>query len=323
MDTIGIDVGGTTIKAALVGPDGQLTSVMRIPSKPSASQADGLVRTIGEIIESLSGTERPPVGIGVAGLVDGRLGIVRESPNFPQWHDVPLARELSAMWPGRVIALDNDANAAGIAEAEFGQARGSASFLFFTLGTGVGGAVVLDGALWRGASGFAGELGHINVVPDGRRCGCGARGCLEQYASLNGLSHAVREYSLELDDAETLAESPRLPEELAALARAGNRAALECFQQVGYYLGLAVGSLLNVLNVERVVLGGGVAENLALFQHTLAETVAQHTFPPIFSAVSIHKSDLGPDAGIIGAAALARRATRLGSSTLSDSKRLF
>jgi glucokinase len=305
---IGIDLGGTYIKAGVVDESGEVHHTGRWPSSESCATAEGVAQTLADIIASL----RPhgdavAVGIGIAGLVDSRRGVVRESPNFPTWSNLRLVERLAEQGVGLPIAIDNDAHTIALGEAEAGSAQGYDSFLLLTLGTGVGGAIVLDGDVWRGRDGFAGELGHIVVQPEGHRCGCGGRGCLEQYASLQGLRHFVAANAIDIDGAEELLRSPDLGARLATRARAGDPAAIECFQQLGYWLGLGLSGLLNALNVGRVVLSGGIARALPLFEHAMLESIARQAFPAIFEGVTFAPGALGDDGGVLGAGVLASR----------------
>ena len=307
---IGIDVGGTSVKAGVVDAEGGVRHLRSIPVTDADRTEQGMVDLLAALVSDLCTAAGEggvsAVGIGAPGVVDVDEGVIKASPNFPEWKDYSLAARLAEAGVELPIALDNDANVVGLGEGRFGAATGIDSYILLTLGTGVGGALRLGGRLWRGVSGMAGELGHVNVVPDGRPCGCGSRGCLEQYASLNGLRHDVRERSLEIDDAEALLDDPDLPRKLDERAGKGDPDAIALFEQMGYWLGVGVGTLLNVLDVKTVIIAGGLAGALPRFQATMLSTISHHSFPAIHEGLRVIQGNLGARAGVLGAAALIR-----------------
>lgn len=305
--TLGIDVGGTRVKAGLVGADGALDRV-RVQGVEDVDRSEhGMVTLLAGLIdEYCAAAPVGAVGIGIPGAVDLAAGVVTRSPNFPAWVDLALRDRLVAAGVDLPLVLDNDANVVGVGESLFGAARGEDSFILLTLGTGVGGALRLGGRMWRGVHGMAAEIGHLNLVPGGRECGCGSAGCLEQYASQNGLRHEILENSIDLDDAEALAVDPDMPRKLFDLAARGNEPARAIWDRFGAWLGLGVGSLLNVLDVPLVVLGGGLAGALPIFQGSMLAAVSHSSFPAIHTGLRVVAGSLGDAAGILGAAALAR-----------------
>lgn len=309
---LGIDIGGTHIKAGLVDLEGRIVEELLVAVGEEIRTENAVIQTLRQLYDRCS-TERQPIaiGIGVAGVIDATAGIVTQSPNFPAWSNFALANKLTEAGISIPIAVENDANAVAMGELLFGAAKGIRNLIFLTLGTGVGGALILNGDLWRGQNGMAGELGHMVVFPDGRPCGCGSYGCLEQYASQVGLRHAVMERLLEIEDASQWINDPNLPKIVADLAVSGNEAALECFEAMGYALGLALGTLLNVLNINHIGLGGGLAAAFPLFEVPMRHTVESHSFPAVHANLNIFTGSLGRHAGILGAAApaftLARR----------------
>ena len=310
---LGIDVGGTRVKAGLVAPDGSLDRVQVIGVEAADRTEDGIVALLASLC---AGYRRDAdvvgVGLGIPGAVDVAAGVVTRSPNFPAWNDLALRGRLVAAGVDLPLALDNDANVVGVGEGVFGVARGEDSFILLTLGTGVGGALRLGGRMWRGVRGMAAELGHLNLVPGGRPCGCGSEGCLEQYASSNGLRHELLEAAMEIDDAEALSVDPDMPKKLFGMAARGDLAARGIWERFGSWLGLGVGSLLNVLDVRTVVLAGGLAGALPMFQEPLLAAVAHSSFPAIHAGLRVVCGSLGEAAGILGAAALAREELGVG-----------
>jgi glucokinase len=254
-----------------------------------------------EAVQEIAGPRRPSaIGIAAAGFVDAQGERVRFAPHLP-WRDEGVRARLAERWSAPVV-LDNDANCAARAEVVYGAVGDAGDALVITLGTGIGGAVVLDGAVHRGYNGMAGEFGHMQVVPDGRACECGGTGCWEQYCSGNALVRYVREH----DGADDLT-GPAVTE----AAEAGDRVARAAFESVGTWLGVGAANLVAAFDPEIVVVGGGpsIAGDLLLepARAALRESLvgaAHRTVPPLVRAA------LGPEAGAIGAAYLARQTFR-------------
>jgi len=240
------------------------------------------------------------VGIGAPGLVEN--GVVRCSPNLPGWNDVSLQRILGEALALPVI-LENDANAVAYGEKSTGAGRGLNSLICITLGTGVGGGLILDGKIWRGAFGMAGEVGHMVIEPEGNPCSCGNRGCLETYASATGIVRMAKEAVGRGDagwDVSTLTT-----EVLDEAARRGDKTAIRIFSEAGRSLGIGVASLLHILNPEAIIIGGGVVKAWELFYPSMAEEINRRCFREITERTKIIPASLGDDAGMLGAARLA------------------
>jgi glucokinase len=295
---VGVDVGGTKILAGVVATDGTVVEVVHAQT-PSRSDAAHVVEdTIVRAVQRLD--VRHPVagvGVGAAGFV-GLDGVVRFAPHV-SWRDEPLQQRLAdrLRLPVRV---DNDANTTALAELTVGAARGVREALCITLGTGIGGAVVMGGEVRRGSQGLAGEFGHVQVVPDGEPCPCGQRGCWEQYSSGTALRRAAVAHG-----APDGTEGPQV----TAAARAGAGWALRAFDDVGTWLGVGVAGLCSALDPEVVVIGGGLSAAgellLAPARRALADKLPgreHRTMPRLVGA------GCGPEAGMVGAAELARRA---------------
>lgn len=310
--SIGIDVGGTKIAAGVVDEMGKIITHLRRPSP--ASDADAIVSTIVSAAQDLrAGHDVESIGVGAAGFVDRVRRSITFAPNI-MWRDEPLADKLEEA-TGISTVIENDANAAAWGEFTYGVARNADSIVFVTLGTGVGGGIILNGKLLRGSNGFAGEIGHINLVPDGVRCGCGAQGCWEQYSSGTALVRIAR---------EAATTSPELAKTLLKLvdndpalitgytvtqaARMGCRAAIKAFDQAGRYVGIALADLVSVLDPDLFVLAGGVSEAGPLIRTPAEESFRDQQVGGDFRAtVPIVTAALGNDAGMIGAADLSRR----------------
>lgn len=305
---VGVDIGGTKVLAGVVDADGRVgrTATRTTPGRRVVAQQveDALVEAV---LDAADGSPLAGVGVAAAGFVDSTGERVMFAPHLP-WQGEPL-RDLLVERLGCPVGLDNDANCAARAEAHHGAARGAASALMITLGTGIGGAVLLGGQVLRGANGMAGEFGHMQVVPDGQPCECGRRGCWEQYCSGNALVRTVRTLMAEqpsvlLEMSGGRAEAVTGPMVTAA-AEEGDLVARQAFASVGDWLGVGTASLVAALDPEVVVVGGGVSaagDRLleparAALQRTLVGA-AHRRVPPLVGA------ELGPGAGMIGAARL-------------------
>jgi len=260
--TIGVDVGGTKVAAGAVDEDGRILEKVRRPTPSASPERTALV--IAEAVkELLDRHEASRVGVGAAGFIDEDGGTVRFAPNLA-WRDEPLREKIGGL-VGLPVTVDNDANASALAEVRFGAARGQSHVVFIALGTGIGAALVVDSQLYRGRWGMAGEPGHYRVVPDGRLCGCGNRGCWEQYASGSALVAEAREAA-----ARSPSGAARLLElaggtpagiggpEVTQAAREGDPVALSCFAIVGTWLGQGLADLATILDPGCFVIGGGV-----------------------------------------------------------------
>ncbi|PJJ56056.1 glucokinase [Mumia flava] len=311
---IGVDVGGTRVKAGVVDADGRVVERTEVDTPPLGTPE--VLDVIGEVVETLAaGLPRSTrVGIGAAGFVDATRSTVLFAPHLP-WRHEPL-RDAVTRRTGRRVLVDNDANCAAWAEWRFGAAQNEPDLVCLTLGTGIGGAIVVDGRLHRGRWGVAGEFGHMQVVPDGRPCECGNRGCLEQYASGNALAYAARRAvadDLPLGRRLVEAAAPAAPggATVGRLAAEGDADAVEVLAEVGRWLGVGLASLAAALDPGVFVVGGGVsvAGDLLLepARETLRRTLTGRGYRPDARVVRAH---LGNDAGLVGAADLARTRRR-------------
>ncbi|GAA2001316.1 ROK family protein [Nocardioides kribbensis] len=309
---IGVDVGGTKVLAAEVAPDDSLPRIAR-RSTPGRRVEVGLVETaLDEAVREVA-DGRPVAGVGLAaaGFVDAAGERVMFAPHLP-WRGEDVRARLAARWE-TVVALDNDANCAALAECVAGAAQGTSEALVVTMGTGIGGAVVLGGRVHRGTNGMAGEFGHAQVVPDGAPCECGGRGCWEQYSSGNALVRFARD---RLGHEPTVLEEMcgGVPERLLGpmvteAAEHGDLLARQAFASVGDWLGVGLANLVAAFDPEVVVVGGGVSAAgdrlLEPARSALARSLvgaAHRRVPPVLRA------RFGPEAGVVGAAYLARGA---------------
>jgi glucokinase len=317
---IGVDLGGTNLRVAVITAEGELLEKVRASTK-SLRVSDRVLDVMAAEIRRLSAKHSAlgpllGIGIGIPGILDLRAGILRKSPNLPGWEDCPVRDEIERRI-GTSVVLDNDANCAAMGEFWLGAGRGHDSLFMFTQGTGVGGGIVLNGKIWHGMTGMAGEPGHMTVEPDGPPCACGNRGCLEQYAGATAIMRMARDAAIS-GSAPGLARAMKKDpgfgaQNLHVLALAGDPAALEIFRRAGRALGIAVSGLINVLNVSVYCFGGGVAGAWDVLQPHVLEEVRKRSF--VYNATTADRKFeretlitcalLGADAGLYGAARLA------------------
>ena len=311
MHAIGIDIGGTKIAGALVSEAGE---ILRLEKRSTpAGDPVAIVDLVVELVKELAdGQDVTAAGVAAAGFIDKEQSIVYYAPNI-NWRSEPFRQHLSDLLPGLDITIDNDANAAGWAEYRFGAGRGATDMTLLTIGTGVGGAVIADGKLFRGGFGAAGEIGHLRVVPNGLPCGCGARGCIEQYGSGRALLRMANEMAdaggigQNLADARAANGGVLEGGAVAALIEDHDPGALAAVRELGGWLGQACASIGAVLDPQVFVFGGGVAVAGELLlepirEAYLANLPARGFHPePAFTT-----AELVNDAGVVGAADLAR-----------------
>jgi glucokinase len=317
----GIDIGGTKVLGLAVDAEGDVVAEARVPTPTGTREIVGshVGAAVAEVVAELDGAGGTasngvpaPVGVGAPGMVD-RVGHLRFAPNLPQAQGVDWHELIGERLPGRRIVVENDANLAVLAEHTLGAARGYAHVVMVTLGTGIGGGIVIDGRVQVGASGFAGEIGHMVVDPAGPPCPCGRRGCWERYASGAGLGLLAREAALAGRLREVVERAGGDPEsvrgeDVSAAARAGDEDARQVLVEVGWWVGFGLANLTGVLDPECFVLGGGLigAGDVLLdaARSAFAELVeGGHRRPE----VAIVPAAFGERAGAVGAAVAARR----------------
>lgn len=306
-EAIGIDVGGTKVNALRVARDGEILDRKNAPTP--AHDEEATLAAMIDLARALQSDDVLAVGVGAAGMVDSSDGILRFAPNLA-WRDLPIAARMREALD-LPCQVDNDANVAAYAEFRFGAGRGYRHLLLVTVGTGIGGGIVSDGRLFRGAYGFAAEIGHIIVEPGGPLCGCGNLGCWEQVAAGRAIDRMGRSAAREHEDSilrRLAGEDPdRVTGRLVTeAALQGDEAALRVLNEVGRRLGEGIAGLVNVLDPQIVVVGGGAirAGDLLLdpARAAFAEAIEGPEYRP---KVPIVAAQLGPDAGAVGAAALA------------------
>ena len=336
--SVGVDLGGTSIRVGLYDGSMRLLDSHSMPTRV----ADGPQSTVDEIAATIlrllrmEGAEGYPyeavgVGIGSPGPINLHTGVLGLLPNLPGWDNFPL-RDALAEATGLPVTLESDANAAAIAEWKLGAGRatGLDSMGMITLGTGVGSGLILKGHVWQGMFGMGGEVGHATVEPGGLLCGCGSRGCLEMYASANGLMRLARVAAKEPDASAAMRESggsaSLTPLAVALLAGDGDAAAQRAFSRLGTYLGIGIANLINTLDLPMIVIGGGVASAWELFAPAMFEAVREYSVVYRLAEPTqretleadrtfLRPAVLGPSAGLMGAALLPLLAMAAGAES--------
>jgi glucokinase len=310
--TIGVDIGGTKVAGGVVDETGLILARARVetPAKDASAAEDAIVA----VVEKLRGDfDIEAVGLGIAGFVDESRSRVYFSPNLPDWHNEPVRDDVSRRL-GLPVVVENDANAAAWGENRFGAGRDETDLVCVTVGTGIGGGIIIDDRLYRGRFGIGGEIGHMQVVAEGRLCGCGQRGCWEQYASGNALVREARERAAENRNgaAVLLKMGDGTPEMITGrhvteAALLGDEVALAAFATVGRWLAQGMADLVAVLDPGRFIIGGGVSEagDLVL-EPTRAGFESLLTGRDVRPIAQVVLAELGNDAGLVGAADLAR-----------------
>lgn len=319
--SIGVDLGGTNLRIAAVTPQGQRLETISLPTRLAAGpQAvlDDMAQAILQLIDNHGGRgQLLGIGIGSPGPLELPAGVLHHPPNLTGFDGLNLRAELERRL-GRPVQVDSDANLAAYGECLLGAGRsfGTDSLCMYTLGTGVGSGLVLKGNIWHGMKGAAGESGHGPIIPEGTACPCGARGCLEMYASATSIARRARELGLEPQPKHgNGATAPLTSSAVAQLAHSGDPRALQVFDEVGLALGLSLAHLINALDLPLYVIGGGAAAAWPLFAPKMFATVRESSYVYRMSMprdlgsfetgkTHIAPAQLGSDAGLLGAALL-------------------
>ncbi len=302
------DLGGTNLRMAAIDSAGKILHRVKADT-PRAERADEIVRVIVETAGKCSDAVKQigPVktlAAAVPAIINHEQGIILKAPNLPSLDGFRFAATVSSELNLPVV-LENDANAAAVGEQFFGAARGFQNSITVTLGTGVGGGIIINEKVLRGVDGTAGEIGHICVEPFGEPCGCGSRGCVEQYSSATAIVRLVRELENQYPKSVLQNKLRLVSSDVYEAGMQKDELALEIFRRMGFYLGVALADLVNILNPEVIVIGGGASASWELFIHHVQEQIRQRAFREPAERVNIVRARLGDDAGILGAARLA------------------
>ena len=289
-----LDLGGTNARFAAVRPDGEILARIRVPTMKNGTAGqilDLLVKKFGEISEGVGAVA---IAAAIPALISAESGVLAKLPNLPSLEGINLSEVLKER-TGLDTFIENDATAATIGEHWLGASKGFDNVIGITLGTGIGGGLIFNGKPFRGKDGSAGEIGHICVEPNGVQCGCGSRGCVEQYSSGTAIARMAREAGL---DVETSLE-------VFDLGKIGEKKALDVFASMGRYLGIAIGGLVNLLNPDIIVICGGVTVGWDLFFDSVRDEVKKRAYRDPAERAKIVRGSLGDDAGILGVSRVA------------------
>ncbi|MEO0123176.1 MAG: ROK family protein [candidate division WOR-3 bacterium] len=294
---IGIDVGGTNIKAGLVFK-GRVIKKEKLPTLADAGPEECINQIKNAIKNFVKASSS--IGIGIAGIIDSRNGIVRYSPNLKGWYDIELARILKKEFK-RSVKILNDVNAILLGEWIYGAGKGYKNIFLFTLGTGVGGAAICEGKMLFGANGFAGEFGHTVINFNGPKCVCGNFGCLERYVGSRYIVElALRKLARKKSSLRKY--NNLTPKIIASEARKGDSVAREVFEEIGYYIGIGVSNIINLFDPDIVIISGGISNAGKILFEPIKKTVKRLILGPEYRNVKIVPAKLGDDAGILGSA---------------------
>ncbi len=325
--SIGVDLGGTNLRIAAITTDGQLLEKITLGVKVALGRdyvIGEMCDAIHRLTEQYRGTGRfIGAGIGVPGIIDMESGMIRKSANLPGWHDYPVRDEIERRLGARVF-LDNDAKVAALGEKWLGAARGVDNMAMLTLGTGIGGAIILNGKIFYGMNGMAGEFGHFTVEPNGVLCGCGNHGCAERYASATAVVRIARE-AIATGQAPGLAKAANSGEEFSALsiynlAMQGDEDARRIFHRFGQVLGILLADLVNALNLPVFVIGGGVSSAWDAFAPKMFEELRDRS---IVYAATAPDDPLGKEEALAPIAAHTRKKTIITRALLGSDAGLY
>jgi glucokinase len=309
---LGIDLGGTKILTAVTDSQGNMLS-REHSITPASKGRETVIQSILDSAHSalkqagIAISEIFAIGIGAPGISNPETGILFTSPNLPGWQDVPL-RDIIQSRLGKKAFLINDANAAALGEFYFGAARGARNFIYITLSTGIGGGIVIDGKIYSGAIGAAGEVGHMTIDDNGPICNCGNRGCWETLASGTALAREARQQIKEgvrtsiLEYAEGDIEKVTA-QVIHSAAEQGDSLAKELIARTGYYVGVGLANLINIFNPELIVIGGGLSNIGDMLLKPAFKTAGERAYKEAFQAVRFASAELGRNSGVLGAAA--------------------
>lgn len=311
---IGVDLGGTNMRVGMVTSDGRMVHRLILPTRVNLGLdkvVERIIKAIQEVINQtiVPGNQIKGIGIGSPGTINIQSGIIISSPNFPKWKQVPLKHMIEEKLSIPTF-MDNDANAFAFGEKWVGAGKEVQSLVCLTLGTGVGGGIILNGRIWHGADGMAAEIGHMTVLPDGLKCNCGNYGCLESYASASSIVRRVcnaiqsGKLTMVLDYAKGNLEN--ITSDLVyQAALKGDELAIHIMNETATFLGIGIANLINLLNPEMIVVGGGLTNAWDIIYPVTLKEVQKRALSEVAKRVKIVRASLGDNSGIIGAAGIA------------------
>jgi glucokinase len=311
---VGVDIGGTTVKVGICSEEGQLLHTFEGPTG-TENGAEAVLEVIASYVRKITADNGydwnvvAGVGVGIPGFMDIPTGVIRHSPNFPGWKNVPVKATLEEKL-GKPVKINNDANVAALGEAWGGAGKGMDNLVVYTLGTGVGGGIIIRSQIYEGFTGMAGELGHVQVVPDMEaiQCGCGQYGCVETVSSATGIIRMAKD-AVERGDRTSLSELGTISaKDVFDAAKNGDEVAIRIVKRAAFYLGKALATTAVIVNPQRFILGGGVARAGDILFDAVREVFNKYTPEAARLNVDIVPAQLGNDAGMVGAAGLHLRA---------------
>ncbi|MGI9534023.1 MAG: ROK family protein [Thermodesulfobacteriota bacterium] len=296
-------MGGTNLRGAIINEDGKISTRKKIKSDAK----DGikkLVQNLLSFIDQFSEFKPTAIGIGIPGIINQKDGKLIQAPNISDVSNYPIVKVLEDQLSPTPLVLENDASSAAAGEFWKGSCKDSNSMIMLTLGTGLGGGIILNKQLWQGEEGMAGEIGHMIIDPNGPKCNCGSNGCLESFVSAEAIRRIVRS-SPALSGKTVDTEPDHIPEKIRDLALEGDDEAIKIWMDFGRYLGMGITNLINLLNVDSIAIGGGLSNAWDLFIDSTNSEIKQRALEGPKSNLKIYRAELGDDAGIIGSAYLA------------------
>ena len=304
---IGIDIGGTKTSVSLGNPQGKILIRLVFPTEDVSSTVNQAKRAIRAYLKKYDKSLKKTKGIGIscAGPLDLKKGILISPPNMPAWRNIPLKRIFSRSF-ALPVAIDNDANCAALAEKIFGAGKKVNNLFYYTVSTGIGGGLIISGEIFHGASYDAGEIGHSVILPDGPKCNCGKRGCLEALASGTAIGRIACEKATKNSLILRLAGKKKNIDAgiVARAAQKGDRLAKEIYHQAAFYLGLSISNVIQIINPEMIVIGGGVSKAGPLLFGPLLQTVRALSWKRPFRSCKIVRAKLKDEVGDLGAISL-------------------
>jgi len=308
---IGIDLGGTTIKAGVVSSEGSILYQNKVPTyadRGPVTVVQQIDLAVKDAVNKFPDAHVLGVGIGSPGVVDDD-GVVKAPPNFVHWDEVPLKQELTKLFPDARIGVENDANVAAIAESKFGAGVQFPNFLFVIWGTGVGGGIILNHKIFRGPTGGAGEIGHITIDYNGPQCNCGNIGCVEAYVGQRYLSQRAAQRLQSHPESRILklvnGDFSRIePVYISQAAHEGDEVARAILVEAGQLLGIGLASVMNIMDLRVSIIGGGISAAGDFVMNAVQKSVVQHVLKPLRNDIRVLPARLGNNAGILGAAGL-------------------
>lgn len=310
---LGIDVGGTNIRGAIVNEKGEIFSRRQIKSDAKEG-IDKVLENLVNFIKLFYEHKPSVIGIGFPGIINHKEGILIQSPNILGGKNFPVLNVLKRHLNSTPLIIENDVNCITLGEFWKGSGRNCDSMIMLAIGTGLGGGIVLRRKLWRGEDGTAGEIGHIVVNPAGPKCNCGSNGCLESFVSAEAVRRIVKS-NPRLTEKTCKTDPDDIPRKIMELAREGDNEAINLWKQFGSYLGVGITSLINLLNIKNIIIGGGLSNAWDFFIDSTENEIRKRVLKTADNKLNIRKTELGNNAGILGSAFLTFKSLNLLNDT--------